>query len=127
MRESGIARFDARIVEHAGISVVAVTGEVDLHVVPEFRSVVSDPGARSTAGPGPVVLVDLVEVTFMDSSGIGVLIGRHRELEGEGGELRIVAGEGPAFKILKLTSLDEVFSIFSTREEAVHKLTGGGS
>lgn len=127
MQESGVARFGARIVEHAGIPVVAVTGEVDLHVVPELRSVVSDPGARSTAGPGPVVLVDLAEVTFMDSSGIGVLIGQHRELEGEDGELRVVAGEGPALKILRLTSLDEVFSIFSTREEAVRRHTGDGS
>jgi anti-sigma B factor antagonist len=120
MQESSVAGFDARIVAHAGVPVVAVTGEIDLHVV-------SDPGARSAAGPGPVVLVDLAEVTFMDSSGVGVLIGQHRELEGEGGELRIVTGEGPALKILKLTSLDEVFSIFSSREDAVHELTGGGS
>ncbi|MBA2443239.1 MAG: STAS domain-containing protein [Rubrobacter sp.] len=127
MQESSVAGFDARIVAHAGVPVVAVTGEIDLHVVPEFRSVVSDPGARSAAGPGPVVLVDLAEVTFMDSSGVGVLIGQHRELEGEGGELRIVTGEGPALKILKLTSLDEVFSIFSSREDAMHELTGGGS
>ena len=71
-----------------------------------------------------VVVVDLGRVGFMDSSGIGVLIGCHRRLEGLGGELRVVAGdEGPATKILRVTSLDTVFKLFHTTESA----TGNGN
>lgn len=104
------------VTEHEGTPVVAVSGEVDLHAVPRFRSAVQD--AESKAGrEDPLILVDLSEVEFMDSSGLGVLIGHHRELEESGGELRIVTGEA-ALKILRLTSLDTVFGIYASREEA---------
>lgn len=108
------------VVEDEGWPVVAVAGEVDLHSVPRLRSAMEDAEARVASG-GRVVLVDLSEVEFMDSSGLGVLIGRHRELAESGGELRVIAGEA-AMKILRLTSLNTVFSIYDSRGEA---LTGG--
>ena len=105
------------VTEQEGMPVVAVSGEVDLHAVPRFRSAMED--AESKAGPGvSAILVDLSEVEFMDSSGLGVLIGHHRELEEGGGELRIVTGKA-ALKILRLTNLDSVFGIYDSREEAL--------
>lgn len=104
------------VTEHEGVPAVAVSGEVDLHSVPRFRAAMQDAESK-VGGENPMILVDLSEVEFMDSSGLGVLIGHHRELEESGGELRIVTGEA-ALKILRLTSLDTVFGIYASREEA---------
>lgn len=113
------------VTEQEGMPVVAVSGEVDLHAVPRFRSAMED--AESKAGSGlSAILVDLSEVEFMDSSGLGVLIGHHRELEEGGGELRIVTGKA-ALKILRLTNLDSVFGIYDSREEALSGRAEGSS
>lgn len=108
--------FAVLVTEHEGVPAVAVSGEVDLHAVPRFRAAMQD-AESNVGGENPVIVVDLSEVEFMDSSGLGVLIGHHRELEESGGELRIVTGEA-ALKILRLTSLDTVFGIYASRQEA---------
>jgi anti-sigma B factor antagonist len=114
--ERGISGVTVLVTEHEGMPVVAVSGEVDLHAVPGFRSAIQE--AESGVGEGvPAVIVDLREVEFMDSSGLGVLIGHHRRLEEQGGSLRIVAGKA-ASKILRLTSLDAVFEVYDSREQA---------
>lgn len=116
--------FSSRITEHSGAPVVSPTGEIDLYTAPEFREAVES--AVSRANPWkPVVVIDLSRVGFIDSSGVGVLIGCHRRLEGSGGELRVVAGEGPARKILRVTSLDTVFKLFHSAEAATSDLEDG--
>ncbi len=92
-----------------------------MHTAPEFRSVIGT--AVTRANPwNKVVVVDLSRVGFMDSSGLGVLIGCHRRLDGSGGELRVVTTDGPATKILRVTSLDTVFKLFSTVDAATGTL-----
>ena len=120
MDNGSTSGFTVLVAEDEGWPVVAVAGEVDLHSVPRLRSAMEDAEAKSASG-GRIVLVDLSEVEFMDSSGLGVLIGRHRELAESGGEMRVIAGEA-AMKILRLTSLNTVFSIYDSRREA---LAGG--
>ncbi|HEY3671861.1 MAG TPA: STAS domain-containing protein [Acidimicrobiia bacterium] len=61
--------------------VVTVTGQLDLAVKEELRAVL----APLTG----VVTVDLTEVTFVDSSTIGVFVGVHKRLVGDGGALRL--------------------------------------
>lgn len=116
MEDGGTSRFTVLVTEHGGVPVVSVTGEVDLHAVPGFRSAMQE--AWSEVNPEePVLLVDLREVDFMDSSGLGVLIGYHRELEEVGSGLRIITGEA-ATKILHITHLDTVFGVYDSLEDA---------
>lgn len=116
MDERGISGVTALVIEHEGMPVVAVAGEVDLHAVSGFRSAMQEAEA-GVGEEGAAMIVDLREVEFMDSSGLGVLIGHHRRLEERGSGLRIVAGEA-ASKILRLTSLDAVFEVYDSREQA---------
>ncbi|WP_053057661.1 STAS domain-containing protein [Rubrobacter aplysinae] len=121
--ESGrTSGFTVLVTEYEGVPVVSVAGEIDLYAVPRFRSAMRD--ACAGVSPQSPVLVDLSDVDFMDSSGLGVLIGYHRELCESGSGLRIVAGEA-AMKILRITHLDDVLGVYDSREAALSGRTDG--
>jgi anti-sigma B factor antagonist len=97
---------------------VALSGEVDISTAPRFKEdllALMDEGVRR-------IVVDLSEVTFIDSTALGVLIGGVRRLHEREGRLVLVAATRPVLRALTLTGLDRVFTICPTREEAVAAL-----
>lgn len=94
--------------------ILAVRGEVDLYTSPQLREAID-----RSAGEGPAqVLVDLTDVNFMDSSGLGVLVGSLKRSRERGGELGLVCTEGSVLKVLTITGLDRVFPIHASVEDA---------
>lgn len=84
-----------------------IVGEVDLYTAPALRDRIAsliDGGVRR-------LVVNLEEVGFLDSSGLGVLIGALRRLKEHDGALRLVCHEGSTLKVLTVTGLDKVFQI----------------
>jgi anti-sigma B factor antagonist len=100
---------------HAGYPVVSVVGELDVATAPDLRARLDDAIDRALQ---KAVLVDLLEVTFIDSTALGVLISGLKRSRRAGGELRIVVAEPRILKIFEITGLTDVFSIFPTIEEA---------
>jgi len=95
--------------------VVAVSGEIDIFTAPEFKALLTeaiDAGRK-------LVVVDLTETTFIDSSSLGVLISAHRRLELREGRLVIVCSAREVRSTFKITGLDAVLTIVGTREEAL--------
>ncbi len=89
-------------------------GEIDLATAAQLREAVLDliqNGSRQ-------VVVDLRGVEFMDSTGLGVLVGALKRLREQEGDLVLVCTEGPVLKILTLTGLDRVFPIHRDVAEA---------
>ena len=96
-------------------SVLAIKGEIDVSTAPELRDrllTVAQNGQR-------VVVVDLSEVTFLDSTALGVLVSGLKRLRADGGDLRLVVTGRSVSKVLEITGLVEVFSIFETVDAAV--------
>ncbi len=85
---------------------VALEGEVDLATIAIVRSTLSDAVA---ANPGCIVQIDMSRVTFLDSSGLGMLVGLHRRADVEGGSVRIVNPHARVLSVLELTRLDAMF------------------
>ena len=113
-REPAHARFGIheRKLDDLGV-VIAVQGELDLATAPRLKWPLVDAidaGAR-------VLIVDLSDVTFMDSTALGVLIGIRRTLK-LGSRLAIVCTDREVLKIFEISGLDAVFQIFPTFEEA---------
>lgn len=108
-------RIDEERPALAGSVLLALHGEVDLHVAPELRdritSVIED-GAD-------YVVLDLSKVTFMDSMALGVLLGALKRLRPRGGELRLVVPDSDLRRIFEITLLDQVFALSATRDEAL--------
>jgi anti-sigma B factor antagonist len=66
------------------------------------------------------VIVDLSDVPFMDSSGLGVIVGCLKRLRESGGDLALVTMPGsPPSKLLSLTGLDRAIPTFESPDDAV--------
>jgi anti-sigma B factor antagonist len=78
---------------------------------------VVDAGARN-------VVVDLGRVDFLDSTGLGVLVGALKRLRTVNGTFGLVCSKEPLLKIFRITALDQVFPIFPTVEAATSATDG---
>jgi anti-sigma B factor antagonist len=98
-------------------TVIGVAGEIDLFTAPKLREQFL--GTLDQEGADARLVVDLSRVTFMDSTGLGVLIGALRRINERGGRMALVCADGPVLRVLELTRLTEVFSIFDSVDDAV--------
>jgi anti-sigma B factor antagonist len=102
----------------AGREVIAVRGEIDLFTAPELKQKLAE---AIEAGRNKVV-VDLTETTFLDSTALGVLIGAVKRLRSDHGRLVLVNVDANIAKTFEITGLDQIFTILSTREDAIAAL-----
>ena len=98
-----------RHLDHGGVPVVSFAGELDLTTVPQARDALVQAAAMH---PGQTVVVDLDGLTFLDSMGLGVLVGGLRLVRGGGGDVVLVCSTPRLLDTLALVRLDRVFEIF---------------
>jgi len=96
--------------------VLAPEGKFNLVSAPPLKARIDDLVA---AGKERLV-VDLHAVDFIDSSGLGALIGGLKAARQQGGDLRIAAAGDQVRAVLKLTNLDRILAPYPTVEEALH-------
>jgi anti-sigma B factor antagonist len=99
---------------------VSVSGDLDLATTPAVRHLVADLVAAGYSH----LLVNLDGVGFIDSSGIGVLIGAQRRLQGVGGELRVVAPKQGIAGLFRVTGLSAAIAVYQTMADAELDLLG---
>jgi len=91
--------FDISVSHQGAMAIVTVRGEIDLVTAPLLQEAFEGLGSRVT--------VDLREVSFMDSSGLAVLIKQKERMNGD--ELRIVADSRPVLRLFEVSGLTELF------------------
>jgi anti-sigma B factor antagonist len=97
------------------VPVVAVHGELDFDRAPSLRLALIE---AIDQNPGRPVVVDLDGVDFIDSAGLGVLVGGLKRARSHAGELVLVATGRSVIRALELTGLTRVFEIHPSREAA---------
>jgi len=110
---------DLKLSHHAtdGIEVIDVQGEIDIYTASRLRELVID-----LVGKGSYQLVvDLDKVGFLDSTGLGVLVGGLKRVRAHNGSLNLVCTQQ---RILKITGLTEVFGIYSSADQAIAATKG---
>src|SRR5512147_2397811 len=100
-------------------TVLEVGGEIDVYTAEKLRGRLRD---IVNSGEKHVV-VDLTKVEFLDSTGLGVLVGAHRRLRARDGSLDLVCPHERLLKVFRITGLDSVFAIHASVEDA----TSGGA
>ena len=94
---------------------VTVRGELDLFTAPDFKQHLS----AATGSGRPLVIVDLAEATLLDSSSLGVLISAHRAIALAEGRLVIACDVESILSTFRITGLDGLLEIVSSREDAM--------
>lgn len=101
--------------ERNGWMVLSLSGEIDIATAPRVRermhSLLAEGHER--------LVVDLDDVGFLDSTGLGVLVGILKRVRTQGGELRLVCSQPRIVKVFEITRLDSAFAIFDTIDGAV--------
>lgn len=96
-------------------TILSVTGEVDVATAPSLRerlvSLVSEGNTR--------LIIDLTLIDFLDSTGLGVLVGTLKRIRQAEGELALVIPQERILKLFDITGLSKIFVIFDTRDAAL--------
>jgi anti-sigma B factor antagonist len=122
-RERGLD-FNARTEETGdGAYVIAVAGEADLYSAPELKRELD--GALEAGGKD--IVVDLTRTTFIDSTALSVLVEATKRVRPEGGRVALVCVDRNLVKIFRITALDRLFPLFSSRDDALRSLTPAGA
>lgn len=103
------------VAERDGRAVLTVQGEIDVYTAPRFRERLIE-----LVNEGHVqVVVDLSGVEFLDSTGLGVLVGGLKRLRSHDGDLVIACDEARIVKVFEITGLTKVFSIHESVDDAI--------
>ena len=103
-----------------GRAVLGVAGEIDVYTAPQVREQIRDLAAKGTVH----LIADLSRVEFIDSSGLGALIGGLRRVREDGGSLVLVISTPRILRVFQLTGLTRAFVIHDTVAGAISAGSG---
>ena len=101
--------------EADGVTIVAVGGEIDVYTAPKLRDKITE-----LVGNGNYNLViDMEKVDFLDSTGLGVLVGGLKKVRAHDGSMRLICNQERLLKIFRITGLAKVFAIHGSQADAL--------
>ena len=98
-----------------GMQVFELSGSLDIATSPTVRASLLEASARGDHR----LIVDLTNVDFLDSTGLGALIGAQRRAKEFDGEVRLVVKEGQIVRLLRITGLLKIFAVYPSLNDAV--------
>jgi anti-sigma B factor antagonist len=104
--------------EMDGVTVIRPVGDLDVTTALDLRALLGEQLTRERVR----IVLDLSEVPFIDSSGVGVLVTANRRSHSAGGALALAALSPGVAKVLELTRALRVLTVTDTVEEAVQRL-----
>ena len=102
----------------AGVQVVSVDGELDLHTSSQLEEALASTDSRC-------VVLDLTEAPFMDSTALAVIVDVAKRMSGQGRKLLVVAGNPSVSRVLEVTGIDRTLAVRSSLPEAIEASMDG--
>lgn len=103
--------------EHGDVVLVTIRGDVDVYTAPGLRDHLDH---LIVTGHHHLV-IDLEQVPFMDSTGLGVLVGRLKRTRLQEGSLRLVCTVPRILRVFEITGLNQVLSVYADAGEALER------
>ena len=107
--------IDVSTARDGRVALYALGGSLDIATSPTLRAALFDAVARDERE----IVVDLTHLEFLDSTGLGALIGAHKRAAENAGSVRLVAQEGQILRLLRITGLLDVFAVYPTVDAAL--------
>ena len=103
--------------------IVNLSGEIDQYAAAQLKEIIDIEVENS---PRKNLVFDLKEVTMMDSSGIGLIVGRYKLVSSLGGKLLLCNASETVAKMLKLSGIEKVIKLYPTLNDAEKSLSQKG-
>jgi anti-sigma B factor antagonist len=97
------------------VAVVVAEGEIDIFTAPRLQEALTE----ALESKARRLIVDITSVSFIDSTGLSVLIASFNQLQQRGAGLGIVGSQASVMRVFRLTRLEDVFTFYATREQAL--------
>jgi anti-sigma B factor antagonist len=110
-----VPSLDIKAITTGDCAVLRIAGEMDVYTSPKLRKQVADLAANGTIH----IIADLRGVDFLDSTGLGALVGSLKRLRLRQGSLAIVTSGGRILKLFKITGLIHAFALHSCVLDAI--------
>ncbi len=107
------SHFRLEVRRQGAATVIAVSGELDLASSPALQ----DELDRAAGSDSQMLIIDLRELDFMDSTGLSVLVRAHQRTEEQGRQLAMVKGPQQVQRLLSLTGVADRLTLVETPEE----------
>ena len=98
-----------------GTTIVAVGGEIDVYTAPKLRDKITELVADGVY----TIVIDMESVEFLDSTGLGVLVGGLKTVRAHDGSLELICTQDRLLKIFRITGLAKVFVIHDSADGAL--------
>jgi len=111
--------LDIRLISEKRALLIRVDGELDHHLAGIIKDA-ADKKMRATNAIN--IIFDLGGMTFMDSAGIGVMMGRYKKARSLGGKTAVFGTNAQTLRIIKMSGMDKVIKIVPCLEKAIRYL-----
>ena len=101
--------------DHGDRTVVHLGGEIDVYTAPKLRDKITELVANGIYD----IIVDMEAVEFLDSTGLGVLVGGLKKVRAHDGSLELICTQDRLLKIFRITGLAKVFTIHASADAAL--------
>ncbi|WP_085829463.1 anti-sigma F factor antagonist [Clostridium massiliodielmoense] len=105
--------------EREDILIVHMEGELDHHTAEEVRSRIDDRIDRTGFSR---IIMDFTNVNFMDSSGIGVVIGRYKKLLLKKGKINMIGAKGAVKRVFELSGMFKIIPLYDNLQDALDNI-----
>ncbi|OGW82928.1 MAG: hypothetical protein A3C47_06485 [Omnitrophica bacterium RIFCSPHIGHO2_02_FULL_51_18] len=106
--------MEAKLFEQDGVTILQVTGEINISTSPDLRKVFEK-------NAGKKLVVDLAKVNYIDSSGLATLVEMLKKMKSQGGSLGLAGMSEKVKSLFEITKLDKLFLVYNTQAEAVSR------
>ena len=111
-------QFEVNEANVEGFPVLAMSGELNINSAPDLRDLL----VKHVKAKQPRLMLDLSELSFMDTSGLATLIEAHLKTEKQGGALVLFGLQPRILEVFEVTRVIDLFSVWETQEQALEAL-----
>lgn len=116
-------RIETSLRNRDGVPILDVTGEIDIYTTPQFKEAVS----AAIDENKPAIVINMANVTYMDSSGFGTLLSATKRLRPVDGALYLANCNDSIQRMLQITRLNTIFGVYPSEDDALNAAKSGAS